>query len=1092
MADVENTSSGEDFESDGIPTAKYDGMTVGPGGQIGPYKLLRILGEGGYGIVYLAEQQRPVKRRVALKVIKPGMDTKQVIARFEAERQALALLDHPNIAHVFNAGTTEAGRPYFAMEYVKGVPITEHCDRYKLTIEERLKLFLSVCEAVQHAHQKAIIHRDIKPSNILVAYEGEQAVPMIIDFGVAKALTQSLTERTLVTEQAQMIGTPEYMSPEQAEMTSQDIDTRTDIYSLGALLYELLTGTLPFDPKTLREGGPDQMRRLIREQDPQTPSARLSTIENEKSLTLAQHRRTDIRTWGHRLHGELDWITLKAMDKDRTHRYQTAHALAEDIQRYLNQEPVLAGPPSTVYKLRKFAARNRSLATSVAVIAATLVLATIVSISQMIRANRAATVANKAERAAQVARQEEEKQRRRAELEELAARRRAYASDMSLAAQALASDNLGRVRDLLDRQRPQRNNTNSPGIQDLRGWEWRYLWQESRSEAIYELCRLPSTITSLSVSPDGNWLAVGQWSHGVAIWNLRTREQLMAPSAEGRHGRVAFSPREPLLAFTTVPSNTIRLYDLTTQQIVHELPLEGACYGLAFSADGTTLVGTAMGHLTVWNVEDGKQVGAHAIAYGSNAHTRSLVVDQRHDMAIYGEAESYISSVDLKTGRRRWQVKGANELLMALALSGDGEVLASCEGFEDSTIRLWDAASGKELGRLEGHQGWIGDVLFLPDNQTLVSASADQTVRLWDVSDPNQGRLLHTFRGHTAEAWRLAMLPDGRTLVSGAKDGSINVWDLEKPRLEGGPLTLANIATYRFSPAGQSVLTLDLDGNICQHQGTGFRDKELLFRIYSRDHPLMALISPNHQVLAAGTLDGSVDVWDLTSRSMRRRLRCPPETQPVAFLDGNRQLVTINRNEDSHDVWDLTTGRHLSSWPGAARLAAASVPVFTADERLVLSVCAPGAPSILRDMKSGLESRLELDIDRVACGAFSPDGTLLAIPSAQGYVKLWETKPLKEVHTFREIFWGAHAVAFSPDGLRLVASSSGKECIRIWDVVSRQELLTLPGEGSLYFQTVFSPDGDSLGTWSSRSRLLHLWQAPSWEEIKAAERVSSE
>ncbi len=229
--DTQNDSRDDDFEAEGIPTARYGERAVGPGAMIGRYKLLRILGEGGYGIVYLAEQQRPVKRRVALKVIKPGMDTKQVIARFEAERQALALLDHPNIAHVFNAGTTKAGRPYFAMEYVKGVPITEHCDRYKLTIEERLKLFLAVCEAVQHAHQKAIIHRDIKPSNILIAYEAEQAVPMIIDFGVAKALTQSLTDRTLVTEQAQMIGTPEYMSPEQAEMTSQDIDTRTDVYS---------------------------------------------------------------------------------------------------------------------------------------------------------------------------------------------------------------------------------------------------------------------------------------------------------------------------------------------------------------------------------------------------------------------------------------------------------------------------------------------------------------------------------------------------------------------------------------------------------------------------------------------------------------------------------------------------------------------------------------------------------------------------------------------------------------------------------------------------------------------------------------------
>jgi serine/threonine protein kinase/Flp pilus assembly protein TadD len=388
---MSNPSERNDDQAHGeeaVPTANLGAGSVGPGGKIGRYKLLSILGEGGYGIVYLAEQQRPVKRRVALKLIKPGMDTKQVIARFEAERQALALLDHPNIAHVFDAGTTHAGRPYFVMEYVKGIPITEHCDREKLAIEERLRLFLRVCEAVQHAHQKGIIHRDIKPFNIQVSIHSEQVVPKVIDFGVAKAITQPLTERTLVTEVGQFVGTPEYMSPEQAEMTGQDIDTRSDVYSLGAVLYELLTGVLPFDPRTLREGGVEHIRHMIREEDPKTPSTRLSTISEEESTKVAQLRRTDIRTLGRRLHGDLDWITIKAMEKDRMHRYQTAHALAEDIRRHLSHEPVLAGPPSIIYRLRKFLRKHQSQAIAAAAIAILITGMAIASVMYIRAADR--------------------------------------------------------------------------------------------------------------------------------------------------------------------------------------------------------------------------------------------------------------------------------------------------------------------------------------------------------------------------------------------------------------------------------------------------------------------------------------------------------------------------------------------------------------------------------------------------------------------------------------------------------------------------------------------------------------------------------
>ena len=353
----ENTLRGGEQDQDSFPPVSHADLTEPIGAQIGPYRLLSVLGEGGFAIVYLAEQKKPVRRQVALKVIKPGMDSKQVIARFEAERQALALLNHPSIAKVFDAGTTENGRPYFAMEHVNGAPITEQCDRDKLTIEERLELFLQVCEAVQHAHQKGVIHRDIKPSNVLVSVQAGRAVPKIIDFGVAKALSQPLTERTLFTEQGQLIGTPEYMSPEQANK-DQDIDTCTDVYSLGVLLYVLLAGVLPFDSETLRKGGIDHIRRTICEEDPKRPSTRLGTVEAEESTKLAQQRQTNVQSLTSKLHRELDWITAKAMEKDRDRRYETPHAFAEDIRRWLGGQPVVAKPMTTTYVLQKLICRH--------------------------------------------------------------------------------------------------------------------------------------------------------------------------------------------------------------------------------------------------------------------------------------------------------------------------------------------------------------------------------------------------------------------------------------------------------------------------------------------------------------------------------------------------------------------------------------------------------------------------------------------------------------------------------------------------------------------------------------------------------------
>ena len=345
-------------ESQGALDRFADETCAQTGNQIGPFTLREQIGEGGMGVVYVAEQTEPVKRKVALKIVKPGMASKDVLARFEAERQALAIMDHPNIARIIDAGTTESGQPYFVMELVCGVPLTEFCDQHALTTEQRLQIFLKVCRAVQHAHQKGIIHRDLKPSNVLVASIDGEAVPKVIDFGVAKATGPRLTKETVYTQLSQLVGTPLYMSPEQVELGVADVDTRSDVYSLGVLLYELLTGSAPFDGETLKQAGFDEMRRIIREEEPPKPSAMINTLAAAALSTAAERRGSDPRTLSVAFRGELDWLVMRCLEKDRDRRYESAAAMADDVERFLVNQPVIARPPSTMYRFKKFVQRN--------------------------------------------------------------------------------------------------------------------------------------------------------------------------------------------------------------------------------------------------------------------------------------------------------------------------------------------------------------------------------------------------------------------------------------------------------------------------------------------------------------------------------------------------------------------------------------------------------------------------------------------------------------------------------------------------------------------------------------------------------------
>jgi eukaryotic-like serine/threonine-protein kinase len=405
--------AGSFMEEPAAPARKTIVLTLPPdekpGDMIGHYKLLQQIGEGGCGVVYMAEQEEPVRRRVALKVIKLGMDTKSVIARFEAERQALAMMDHPNIAKVLDAGATDTGRSFFVMELVRGIKITDYCDQNKLSTEERLNLFIQVCNAIQHAHQKGIIHRDIKPSNILVTLHDGKPVPKVIDFGIAKATQGRLTDQTLFTAFEQFIGTPAYMSPEQAEMSGLDIDTRSDIYALGVLLYELLTSRTPFDAKQLLQSGIDELRRTIRETEPAKPSTKLGTLLAADLTMVAQRRQSDAPKLVHLLRGDLDWIVMKSLEKDRTRRYETANGLAADIQRYLTDEPIVARPPSTLYRFQKLVRRNKAIVTAVGAGVAALVIGLILSLYLFVQERSALKRAVEAEQVEKQLKEEAQK-----------------------------------------------------------------------------------------------------------------------------------------------------------------------------------------------------------------------------------------------------------------------------------------------------------------------------------------------------------------------------------------------------------------------------------------------------------------------------------------------------------------------------------------------------------------------------------------------------------------------------------------------------------------------------------------------------------
>ena len=1078
-------------------------LTEKPGDRIGHFKLLQQIGEGGCGVVYMAEQEQPIRRRVALKVIKLGMDTKAVIARFEAERQALALMDHPNIAKVLDAGATETGRPYFVMELVRGIKITDYCDQNNLSTDERLDLFVQICHAIQHAHQKGIIHRDIKPSNILVTVHDGKPLPKIIDFGIAKATSgQVLTDKTMFTAFEQFIGTPAYMSPEQAEMSTLDIDTRSDIYALGVLLYELLTGRTPLDQEELVAAGLSEMRRIIREKEPPRPSTRISTLEATDRTTVAKRRHSEPPQLVHLVRGDLDWIVMKCLEKDRTRRYETANGLAHDILCHLNNEPVLARPPSKLYRFEKAFRRHKlGFAAGTAIVAA-LILGVIGTTLGLIRAEKQTRVAE-AERQEQSRLKEiavksldgEKEQRARAEAESqraeaqaLAARRSAYDSDMQLAQQALAANNLGYAQKLLNRHKP------LPGQPDLRDWEWRYLWTQACADEHEVVSSGPGG--PLSFSGDGRLLARDEWGGNLIVTDLSSHQTVLQRTNVSLS---AFAHHDTCLAFVGENSTTVTLLDMATRNERRLGSSLQEIQWLEFTPDDSRLLTLSLRpvaartnglscDLTIWDIGSGQQIWRRATRAKYTPRTiscRSVAISPDGAAIAIVLASGRVQVLETKDGSERFNIRTTQEWAMAVAFSPDSSTLVTGAAFaDDSSIRLWDAHNGQATNSLEGHTSWVSDLLFTPDGTRLISSSGDSTIRVWDWATRKTTEVL---RGHLHEIYGLAMSPDGRTLASWCNDGSIYLWDLSKlPRHLGYQLIPTPLNSAVFTPDSQSIMSVGSSGLVLLDPIT-LKVKEMR-PLWVNSTNGYGIISPEAKWVVRTDNRGRLSVWDAHNGLEVTNFVAAPGQFDAWFTANGKFLMTLYGPVTNLllQAWDTGTWQRR----GSASLHFKSVfwRIFTPSLPNSYVIEADGALHFFDVSKLNEAPKLiefPPRVDEIIALATSPDGqTVAGADRNAGSVRLWDLTTLKPLEPLTGYVIGVTSVAFSPDGRRLAAGSGGQEAVKLWDTATWQEVLTLSGRGMFSSLLEFSPDGRYL---LGNGGGTHLWSAPTLAEIEAAE-----
>jgi WD40 repeat protein/serine/threonine protein kinase len=998
--------------------------------RVGPYKILEQIGEGGMGTVYLAEQAEPIRRRVALKIIKLGMDTKQVIARFEIERQALAMMDHPNVAKVLDAGATPEGRPYFVMEHVQGERITDYCDRHRLTTKERLLLFMDVCHAVQHAHQKAIIHRDIKPSNILVTVKDGNPIAKVIDFGVAKATDHNLTEHTVFTEQGQLIGTPEYMSPEQAEMSALSVDTRTDIYSLGVVLYELLAGALPFDSKSLRRAAFNEIQRIIREVEPPRPSTRLSSLGDDSTMA-AQRRRTDRAGLERQLRGELDWITMKAMDKDRTRRYAGASYLADDIARSLRNEPVAAGPPSATYRLRKLVYRNRRLAVSASLVWLALVVGLGIATVQWFRA---------------------EANGRLAELRAQEATESLYRSHIALANVAWRDNDAGAMKGWL-RGCPEH----------LREWEWRFLAERS-DMSLRTLRGSDHRIGCIAVSPDGTRIVSGGRGNSPRIWNAVSGEQIGTLSGHKHSiGSVAFSPDGTRIVSGSL-DNTIRIWDAESgENLGTMVGHDGDVYSVTFSPDGTRIVsGSQDNTIRIWDAESGENLRTMV---GHSDDVYSVAFSPNGTRIVSGSLDKTLKIWNATNGTQIMTLDGHDGLVRSVAYSPNGTQIVS--GSADNTLKIWDASDGEQISTLRGHGSQVFSVIYSVDGTQIVSASADKTLKTWDATN---GEPITTLRGHDNEVSSVAYSSHGTRIVSGGHDKTLKFWDAtpqdQNMKLRGHD---GYIRAVSYSPDGARIVSGGHDKMVRVWDTTGRE----IGKLEGHDDMVSSVtFCPDGRRVVSGSWDKTLRVWDATKGELIWTL--PGHKDRVSSLacspDGAR--IVSGSWDKTLRVWDATKGKLIWTLPGHDQ--AVKYVAYSPDGTRIVSASFDKTLKIW-DATNGQETgTLTGHTDVVFSVAYSPDGTRIVSASPGDSPRIWNADNRKEVSALPTNDTVA-IVAYSPNGKRIV-SISGDNKLTFWDAVRGEAMLTLNGQGGSLSCVAFSPDGAQIVTGNS-SGTLTIWDA---------------